>query len=230
MKNQRRLLRSKVLTKDEKSILFNLIITESKERNDRVILEEKFTIYFTDLYIKYLIPKDLYKLSKKCHSDFIQEISKITIHRSEISSILNIDLEDCIDTTIVFSKPLIDIRYLYEKDINSVYNLNIIEILIKKLNNKELFIFKDLYYNFMESKKKELEYIQLYKKGYNNFFPNIDTWDSLYKLNRDWYNKLYDYLSSHNYYSFNKTLYDIEINEEKNLNNLMKKVINLINE
>lgn len=241
---KRRLLSSKLITKYEKSILFELLTKNSKIYNDELIAEENFSKYFTELYIKYLIPKDLIKLEKKCSCEFVYKLSGIGISGSELFDMDPYYIPDyytkdnfSISTvqSFKFKKPLIDIRYLYIKDNDKICDFNIGKTLIDKLDKKEKKLLRNLYCDFIENTWKKNNYLREYR-GSCEFFPNISTWDSLYTLNPEWYDLLYNYLTYYNSDKFNdcdlfsETVYDREINDSKSIDELMKKVINFINE
>ena len=84
---QRLLGGSKLLTKDEKRLLFDLLTDNSKVNKDRLEADKKLSTYFSELYIKYLVPKDILSLEKKCHPEFINKIGGIYIEGSKLFNI-----------------------------------------------------------------------------------------------------------------------------------------------
>ena len=238
---QRLLGGSKLLTKDEKRLLFDLLIDNSKVNNDRLEADKKLSMYFSELYIKYLVPKDILSLEKKCHPEFINKIGGIYIEGSKLFNIDFIyvkegytkdDYSITTDQYIQFSKPLVDVRCIYEKDNDKIREFDVGKALMSKLNEKEKYLLKSLFCDLIECNWNKLTYLQEYRGNWE-YFPNLTTWDSLYKLNPDWYDLLYNHLTYNNkdrYNQFSETLYDIEINEAENIDKLIKKVIKYINE
>jgi len=240
---KKRLLASTPLDKNNKAILFDLLTRNSKEIKDRDEARNKFTEYFCEVYNKYLIPKELAKDAKRCHKEYIKYINNVSIAGHILFGMdeeYNEEKEGISVSTnnyICFSNVrLIDIEEIYKK--NDKDQVDICVILVSKMSEEDFNLLKDLYCSFIVAEWKYKNYMREYR-GIVECFPGINTWDALYNLNPEWYDLLYNHLT---YYRgkfagdddssdlLSKTKFDREINEVSNIDVLMKKVFNYINE
>ena len=236
MKDKKRLLASTILSRDNKRMLFDLLIDNSQELKNKGESLDKFIKYYCESYNKYLVPKELEVLVKKCHNGFINYISAIAISGSTLFNMdKNFDLSEdgcgiSISSSNYFSlkNKLINTEELYITDKNKDINL----ILISKMSKEEVNLLKNLYLDFMEAEWKYKNFLVQYKDRYRlECFPSINTWDALYKLNPEWYDLLYNHLTNFKGCDLlSKTKFDKEINETSDINILMKKVYKYINE
>lgn len=241
-KDRKRLLASTTLSRSEKSILFDLLLKSSQEYKDSIDSEKKFITYFSELYNKHLIPKELAKDIKNSTKGFVRYISGICLSGSTIFDMETTyspdDAEDnfSIPTTQSFKLDpfLVDVRYLIVKDDKSIVKVDVGTLLMKKLSKGEKNLLKSLYCDYIENNWREKNYLREYK-GYE-CFSTVSTWDALYKLNPDWYDLLYSNLTYHSlgsgseYDLLSKTKFDKEINEAESIDILIRKLINYINE
>lgn len=237
---KQRLLASTPITRSDKAILFDLLHKNSQEYKDREESRIKLTEYFTELYNKYLIPIDLVEDVKKSVKGFIYLSYNFALSGKEL-----FDMDDFYkpddaakftirtDYVISLEDPIIDVSFIYAGD-KKGFNIN--KLLRKKLKKEELNILKNLYCNLIENEWRADNYLKEYR-GYE-CFPDIKTWDHLYKFNPEWYDLLYNHLTYYGSKKINvddcdllsKTQFDREINEAENIDVLMKKVFNYINE
>lgn len=234
MKERKRLLALTTLDRNNKRILFDLLINDSQELKNKNESLNKFVRYYCESYNKYLVPKELEKLVKNCRPGYINYISAIAISGSKLFNMdKDYDLSEngcgiSISTSNYFSleNKLINVGELYteDKDINL--------ILISKMSEEEFNLLKNLYLDFMEAEWKYKNFMVEYKDRYKlEYFPSINTWDALYKLNPEWYDLLYNHLTNFKDCDLlSKTKFDKEINEANDINILMKKVYKYINE
>lgn len=237
---KQRLLASTQITRSEKAILFDLLHKNSQEYKNSEESRIKLAEYFVELYNKYLIPSDLVDDIKKSIKGFVYYTWGYELSGKEL-----FDMEDnykpddtakfsiTTDHMISLEDPIIDITYMYS-DSKKSFNIN--KLLKKKLKKEELNLLKNLYYTLIENEWKADNYLREYK-GYE-CFPDIKTWDHLYKFNPVWYDLLYNHLTYYNSDKIDvedcdllsKTQFDREINEAESIDILMKKVFNYINE
>jgi len=244
-KDKKRLLASTPLSSSDKNVLFELLTGDSQYRKDKNESKQKVIIYFIELYNKYLIPKELAEDIKNSSVGFIKYLYDFVLS----GNLFDIENSYCpedfkgnfsISTTQLFklNDPLVDIRYLNSKasDRKYVEKVDVSAMLIKKLNKEEKYLLKSLYCDFIECDWRDRNYLREYKSYGFGCFPTINTWDALYKLNPDWYDLLYNYLTYYKLQSgsdndlLSKTKFDREINEAEDIDYLMKKLINYINE
>ena len=236
MKEKKRLLASTTLDGNSKRILFDLLVDDSQELKNKNESLNKFVRYYCESYNKYLVPKELEKLAKECRIGYINYISTIAISGSTLFNMdKDFDLSENGDGISISSSnyfslkdKLINTEELYITDKNKDINL----ILISKMSKEEVNLLKNLYLDFMEAEWKYKNFLVQYKDRYKlEYFPSINTWDALYKLNPEWYDLLYNHLTNFKDSDLlSKTKFDKEINEANDINILMKKVYKYINE
>lgn len=231
------------LTDDQKILLYIKLLDESKLKdtyeNTESILREEITKL---LIQENIISENLINLLNS-NGDLFSYFNSIYIDCSKNFPEVNLKgnypdktntrewVVDLLNKKVIERVDIIDISTILQinMNINIPSKLNIFEKISNTLLNlktkdiKKYNKIKDLCIKLLELKFDIENFLIGYKKRYYscNFLPNCKTWSNLYKINKDWFYKLYEIESK-------KDNYKIKIIEDLVDENKKDKLINYL--